>query len=411
MAGDRPHRVLIVAGEASGDHLAAKVVAASRALVPGAPGISYFGVGGDELAAAGAEVIIPFRELAVTGLTEVVRHYPAIRRAFAALSGILRGPARPDLLLTVDYPDFNLRLAAVAKKAGVPVLHYVSPTVWAWRPGRVRTVARSVDRLAAILPFEPRWYDGTGLAVEYVGNPHAEEAEIREAPAALRARVGIPAVTPVVGIFPGSRRNEIVLCLPALLGAAKIIRGELPGVRFLLPLAPGLDPSLVEESLAGTVLPVTMLRGDRFFDVAAACDAALCVSGTAALQTALAGTPLAIVYRLAPLTHLVLRLMLRVDRVGLPNLVAGETVAAEYLQDDATPENLAGEILRLLRDGAYRAAIKEKLVRMKERLGGPGCSRRVAEMVVEMMGTPPAPLATPSWRGKAIAREARPNGR
>ncbi len=378
---DRPRRALIVAGEASGDHLAGALVRSAR---EADPGLSFFGVGGAELSSAGGEVIIPFTELAVTGLVEVLRHYPEIRRVYQRLSAILTGAGRPDLLVLVDYPGFNMRLAAVAKKAGVPVLYYVSPQVWAWKKGRIHTMAKVADRLAVIFPFEVGLYQGTGLPVEYVGNPHIEDAVVGKDRATLLAGRGIPAAAPLVGLFPGSRRNEIRMSFPAILGAARLIaRGE-PSARFVLPIAPGLDPALVEAPLEGSGLPVTLLKGERLYDVAAACDAVLTVSGTATLQTALMGTPMAITYRMSPLSALLLRPLLRVPHIGMANIVAGERAVAEFVQEKATPENLAGEILHILRDPAYREGIRARLLKVRAHLGGPGASRRVAEIASEM---------------------------
>jgi lipid-A-disaccharide synthase len=375
-----PRRALIVAGEASGDHLAAGVVRAARAVDPG---LSFFGVGGEELAAAGCEIIIPSSELAVMGLFEVVRHYPRIRRVFGRLSAILGGPAPPDLLLTVDYQDFNLRLAARAKAAGVPALHYVSPTVWAWRPGRVKTVARSVDHLAVLFPFEPACYEGTGLAVTFVGNPLVDDLAAVSPSAATRAAHGLPVDRPVVGLFPGSRLSEVRHAFSAILGAAGVVLAARPDARFLLPLAPTLPGEAVEGPLRESGLPVTVVRGG-FADAAAACDAAIVFSGTATLQTALAGTPMAIVYRTSAASFALARLLVRTPHIGLANIVAGEAVVSEFIQQDASPDRIGGEILRILDDPAYREGMKRKLAGVRERLGPPGASERVARIASQM---------------------------
>ncbi len=381
----RARRALIVAGEASGDHLAGKLVASARELDPA---LAWYGVGGGELAGAGGEVLVPYRELAVTGLVEVIRHYPEIRRVFNRLAAELTGPRRPDLLVLVDYPDFNMRLAEKARKAGVPVLYYVSPQVWAWRRGRVRTMARVADRLAVIFPFEPALYAGTGLRVEFVGHPLVEDAAAAQDRGSFRAALGLDAETPVVGLFPGSRRSEIAHSYHAILGAAQVIHRGRPDTRFLIPLAPVLDPALVEGPLAGRGLPVTVLRS-RLYDVANACDAVVAVSGTATLQTALIGTPMAILYRMAPLSAALLRPFVSVPHIGMPNIVAGERVVAEFVQERATPEAIGGEILRILGDTPYRETIRRKLAMVREKLGAPGASRKVARMAVEMSGGKP----------------------
>jgi len=346
-------------------------------------------VGGDELAGAGGEVLIPYTELAVTGLVEVLRHYPEIKRVFDRLAAELAGPRPPGLLVLVDYPDFNLRLARRARRAGVPVLYYVSPQVWAWRKGRVRTMAEAADRLAVIFPFEAGLYEGTGLRVDFVGHPLVEDAATAQDRSTFRAALGLDEEAPVVGLFPGSRKSEIEHSYGVILGAAEAIRRERPDARFLLPLAPSLEPGLVEGPMAGKDLPVTVLRS-RLYDVANACDAVITVSGTATLQTALVGTPMAILYRMAPLSAAILRPFVSVPHIGMANIVAGERVVQEFVQEQAKPAAIAAEILRILGDSGYREGIRAKLAKVKERLGAPGASQRVARIALEM-SRPKAP--------------------
>lgn len=376
----RGRRALIVTGEASGDLHGANLI---RAVQQIDPEFRFFGVGGQRMADAGCDIRIRGEEIAVMGLFEVLGHLPVIWRAFQKLKAILHGPERPDVLICIDFPDFNLRLAAVAKRAGVPVLHYVSPQVWAWRRGRVKSIARVVDRLACILPFEPPLYQGLDIDAEYVGNPLADEAVVNVSREAFLAGHGFDPSRPVVGLFPGSRHNELRYNLGTLLAAAEIIRARRPEVQFLLPVASSLQDADFAEGIKSCSAPIRLVH-DNIYDLAHACDAVLAVSGTVTLQTALVGTPMAIFYRAAPLTYTIGRHLIKVDCFGLANIVAGRKVVREFLQDEASPEALSGEILRILDDSAYAQSIRHALVSVRERIGPPGCSERVAAMVVEM---------------------------
>jgi lipid-A-disaccharide synthase len=375
-------RVLIVTGEASGDLHGANLIRAAGELDPQ---LRFFGVGGPRMLEAGCEVLIPGEEIAVMGLVEVLGHLPVIRRAFKRLSAILENlQERPAALVLIDFPDFNLRLAKVAKRAGVPVLYYVSPQVWAWRRGRVRKIAAVVDRLAAILPFEPEFYRGLPIQVEYVGHPLLDEFRIDNDRAAFLKGLGITPERPVVGIFPGSRRNELLYNLDVMLDAAALIHCRQPDAVFLLPVAPTLERAAIEAQLVQRQLPVTLVDGN-IYDTANACQAILAVSGTVTLQIALTGTPMAIVYRMAPLTYAIGKRLVKVPHIGLANIVAGEGVVREFIQEQATPENLASEILRILADPGYGNRIRQGLIRVRELLGQPGCSLRVAGMLTMLI--------------------------
>jgi lipid-A-disaccharide synthase len=370
-----------VTGEASGDLHGANLIRAARELDPE---LRFFGIGGSRMAETGCELLVRGEAIAVMGLVEVVGHFPAIYRAFSRLKAILRGPQRPDAVVLIDFPEFNLRLARVAKRAGVPVLYYVSPQVWAWRRGRVKKIAAVVDRLAAIFPFEPELYRGLAIEVAYVGHPLLDEFRIDTPRPEYLARLGIDPSRPVVGIFPGSRRNELHYNFEVMLAAAERIRERHPEVAFLLPVAPSFNRRDLEERLAGRTLPVTLVDGS-IYDTANACDAILAVSGTVTLQVALVGTPLAIVYRMAPLTYAIGRRLVKVPHIGLANIVAGAGVVREFIQDQATAEHLAAEIVRILADPDYARQLRQGLHKVRERLGEPGCSGRVAGMLAAMV--------------------------
>jgi lipid-A-disaccharide synthase len=377
---EHQRQALIVTGEASGDLHGANLIRAAREIDPG---LSFFGVGGQRMREAGCDILIPAEDLAVMGLVEVIGRFPVIRRAFNILRRVLRGDRRPDLVILIDYPGFNLRVAAAAKRVGIPVLYYISPKVWAWRPGRVRTIARVVDRLAVIFPFEPELFRGTRLAVEYVGNPLLDEFHQSCTRDQFLHEYGLNPASPVVGLFPGSRPSEIKFIFDTILRTAAWVHRQRPAVQFLLPVAASLDRVALAAQVAGSGLPVLLVE-DNIYDVAGACDAVLCVSGTVTLQVALAGTPLTILYKAAPLTYAIGRRVIQIPHFGLPNIVAGREVVKEFLQDAAVAENLGPEIMRLLDDMSYREKALESLAEVSRRLGGPGCSERVARMASAM---------------------------
>jgi lipid-A-disaccharide synthase len=376
-------RIMIVTGEASGDLHGANLIKAAQTL---SADMSFFGVGGQKMAAAGCEILIPSEKLAVMGLVEVIGHLPVIWCSFQQLKGELTGSQKPDALVLIDFPDFNLRLAHQAKKAGVPVLYYISPKVWAWRKGRVKKIAESVDSLAAIFPFEPVLYDGLDILVKYVGHPLLDEFAAAGECVDLRQDLEISITKKIVGLFPGSRRSELRYMLETLVESAQLIHDGLPEVHFLVPIANSLTKNEVESQFSFD-LPISFIESDTatIYDVAGNCDTILTVSGTVTLQIALVGTPMAIFYKASPLTYEIGKRLVKVDHFGLPNIVAGQRVAPEFLQGMATPRALADEALHVLNDASYAEAMKEGLQKVQAELGEPGCSTRVAEMLLDML--------------------------
>jgi lipid-A-disaccharide synthase len=376
-------QIMIVTGEASGDLHGANLINAVKML---SPGTRFFGVGGRKMHEAGCEILIPGEDLAVMGIVEVLGHLPVLWRSFQRLKGVLNGSRRPDALVLIDFPDFNLRLAKQAKKAGIPVLYYVSPQVWAWRRGRVRTISEVVDSMAAIFPFEPDYYQGLNVVVKYVGHPLLDEFALDSNFADLRQKLNIPAGIKIVGLFPGSRRNELRYMLKTLVEAADLIRLRHPDIHFLVPIANTLTTAEVSASFTED-LSVSFVESGQasIYEVARSCDTVLTVSGTVTLQIALTETPMAILYKLSPMSYYIGRMLVRVKHFGLPNIVAGESIVPEYLQDMATPQALADEALHVLNDCTYSEETREGLRKMKARLGAPGCSTRVAEMLFDMI--------------------------
>jgi len=369
-------RAMIVTGEASGDLHGGNLIAAAAKVDPG---LKFFGVGGVNMERAGCDILIQGEEIATMGFVEVLGHLPVILRAFKKLKLILQGDERPDVLILIDFPEFNLRLARVAQEVGVPVLYYVSPQVWAWRRGRVKKIAAVVDYLAAILPFEPEYYKDEDIQVEYVGNPLLDEFAITVGrDDYLRSR-GLDPSKKTVGLFPGSRLNELKYIFPTILEAARLLYERDPDLQFLLPVAPTLSEESIRERMAGQPYETTLVH-DNFYNVANACDAVLVVSGTATLQTALAGAPMAILYKLNALSYFIGKCLVKVPFIGLANIVAGQQVAKEFMQEAATPENLVEEIAKILYDEAYRQELKVKLGTVQAKMGEPGCSERVARV-------------------------------
>lgn len=376
-------RVMIVASEASGDIHGAKVIKAFQRL---SPGTVFSGVGGQRMSAAGCEILIPGEDLAVMGLVEVIGHLPVVWRSLQKLKAVLTSDLRPDALVLIDSPEFNLRLAKYAKRAGVPVLYFVSPQVWAWRRGRVRTIAGVVDKLAAIFPFEPEFYRGLDIDVRYVGHPLLDEFRVTRSRQDLLADLKVNPDSPVVGLFPGSRRNELKYMLGTLVATAEQLIGRQPDMSFLVPVASTLNREEIASRFP-QALPVTYIDAEQasIYDIANACDAIASVSGTVTLQIALAGTPMVIFYKLSPVSYAIGKLLVKVEHFGLANIVAGKRIVKELVQDEASPDVLSDEIQRILHDDDYAEQMRSNLARIQQDLGAPGCSERVAEMLLELI--------------------------
>jgi len=373
--------ILIVAGEASADLHAARALAELRVL---RPGVHAFGVGGPRLREAGLEVLAPAEDISVMGLTEVL---PRLPRIIGILRALVRAASerRPSAALLVDLPDFNVRLAARLKKLGVPVVYYVSPKIWAWRQGRARKIARAVDRMLLIFPFEERVYAGTGLRTRFVGHPFAEKPEPGPKER-YRDQLGLAPGRTTVALVPGSRPSELRRLFPPMLEAAERLRVTHPDMQFVVPVAPTLPRAVLEAYLAAhRTLDVTLVDG-RTEEAVGASDAALVKSGTSTLESALMLRPMVVVYRLAWLSYLVGRLLVKLAHFSLVNILAGKGLVPELLQGQASGERMAAEIEKLLGDGAARDRQLEGLRAVRASLGEPGAPRRVAEEISAVMG-------------------------
>jgi lipid-A-disaccharide synthase len=402
--GDLRH-IFLVAGEPSGDLHAAGLVTALRRL---RPGIRVTGIGGRHLQDAGVDLLYHTDTLAFMGFTEVLRHLPYLWRVMREVRRFL-DRERPDLVVLVDYPGFNLRLAPHARAAGCRVLYYISPQLWAWHEQRVVALARSTDLLACVLPFEPDFYErmrtvyGEAPDVRFVGHPLLDVAVAGD-PEGLRRELLIPPGAELLALLPGSRRQEIEQLLPAMAGAVALLRDRRPDLFPVLCAAPGVPRGIYASILgrAGIVLapaiPAGSVRspregivavGGRTYDVMGAARGALVASGTATLETGLFGTPMVIAYRLNPISWRIGRSRVRVPHIGLVNLVAGERVVPELLQEKVTPESLAESLGPLLDDGVERERVKTALAGVRQRLGEPGAAERTARLALGLLGERP----------------------
>jgi len=371
---------MIIAGEASGDLHGSALVREAHSLDPN---LQFFGIGGSLMRAEGVETLVDAREMAVVGLVEVIAHFPTIFRAFRKMEKILKQNP-PDLLILIDYPDFNLRLAKIAHSAGVKVLYYISPQVWAWRVGRVKKIARIVDRMAVVFPFEVPFYEKEGLPVSFVGHPLVDSVRPTMSREMAQTVFGIDPNRKTVGLFPGSRKQEIRSHLPLLLESAQLLKERFPELQFVLPLASSLERGDVASFLDNSGIAVTLVEG-KGYDVMQVCDAIISVSGTVTLEIALMGVPMVIIYRVSPLTYQAAKRLIRVDHVGICNIVADRRVVRELIQHEAKPEIILEEISLILTDSSYADSIRSGLSEVRNRLGSGGCSARVAEIVQEML--------------------------
>ncbi|MBI9084051.1 MAG: lipid-A-disaccharide synthase [Desulfobacterales bacterium] len=367
--------VMIIAGEASGDLHGAALVSAMRQRDPS---LFFCGIGGDRLRAVGVRVAVDAASLAVVGITEVVSKMPALFRGLRAAKQMLR-TLRPDLLVLIDFPDFNLHVAGVAKKLGIPVLYYISPQIWAWRQGRVRKIGTLVDHMAVILPFEAAFYQQHHIPVTFVGHPLLDRVP---GPVQRRETAGRG---PVIGLLPGSRNREVARLLPPLLAAARLLRARRPDLRFVLSQAPSVDKDRLQRLMASfadlDIKPDPRPVAEIFQQV----DLVLAASGTVTLEAAIAGVPAVIVYRVSMLSYWMGRALIRVRHIGLANLIAGRTVVPELIQAQASAPRIADTAAAILEDPAGLDRLHRDLAGVRDLLGGPGASQRVAGIAMDMM--------------------------
>jgi len=383
--------IMIVAGEASGDLHGATLCRALRTLAPERP---LVGVGGEQMAAVGFERVADVTAAAVIGGTEALGPIPTLLSAWRRARGALEGPARPAALVLIDFPEFNLRLAGVARRAGIPVAYFVPPQIWAWRPWRMRAIRARISRVLAVFPFEMALYGAAGVPVEFVGHPVLDALQIAPSREVARRRLGLGADDLVIGVLPGSRKQEITGTLPVLKEVARRIAVTRPGVRFVLAAAPiarrpggadAADMANVIDATSRSVPPFQVIHGDTY-GVMRAADLLLVASGTATLEAALLGTPMVVCYRFSRLTEAWVRLLTLIPWISLPSIVLGRAVVPELYQRAFTAERVTQAALGLLTSPAAMEAQRAAFRELAGLLGEPGVGPRAARAVLSMIG-------------------------
>ena len=370
--------IMIIAGEVSGDFHGAKLVEAMRARNRS---LFFCGIGGNALRAAGVRILVDASELAVVGITEVFSKASRILKGIGLTKRLLKS-LRPDLLILIDFPGFNLHVAATAKKFDVPVLYYISPQIWAWRPGRVGKIGQRVDHVAVILPFEEEFYRTHQIPVSFVGHPLLDNQTVPKNLPDARAINH----DPVVGLLPGSRDREIASLLPLMLTAARNLLTHNPKIKFIISIAPSVKKETIEAMVQAHGLSSNYeLVSDRVENIFKRCSLAVVASGTVTLEAAICGTPIIIVYKISPVSALIAKLLVQVKHIGLVNLIAGKDIAPELVQEQATAENIRDSVLQLLDDADGLEVQRREMLKIKDLLGGSGASARVAEIAMNML--------------------------
>lgn len=373
-------QIMIVAGEASGDTHAAKLLNAIRDL---APSSHFFGSAGPKMRAAGVEAVVKADDLSIVGLAEIGRALPMFLRTMKTLRREAAA-RKPDVAILVDFPDFNLKLARHLKKLGITVVYYISPQLWAWRKYRINTVKKYVDLMIAILPFEKDWYAEHGVHhVEYVGSPLSKEVHPSMSKDEFCAKYGLDATRPIIALLPGSRGKEIDRILPVMTDAAENVARSLSSAQFVVAAASKEHATKITNNGFDQRSELRIIAGETY-DVLNAADAAAVTSGTATLETGIIGTPMAIIYKTSRINYGLLEPLIDVEHYGLINLIAGKRLARELIQDDLTPDTLATELLRLLQPDV-NAEMREELRIAADKLGHGGASKRAAEAIIKLI--------------------------
>lgn len=370
--------VVIVAGEASGDLHGSHLIHALRKQYDA---IDICGMGGRAMQEAGAEILVDSDKLAVVGITEVLAKVSEVLKAMSLLKRTL-AEARPDLLILIDYPEFNLHLAATGKKLGIPILYYISPQLWAWRSGRVKKIKKRVDHMAVILPFESEFYERNGVPVTFVGHPLMDSAVNR---VVSRSPVLPENEEAVIGFLPGSRTGEVTSLLPVMLEGAALLEKKIGKVRFLVSCAPSIKKEMILSLLSKHKLSNVEVTDETAAELLPRCHLAIVASGTVTLEAAICKTPIIITYMVSPLSYMLGKALIRVDHIGLVNLIAGKRIVPELVQHRVTPEIICQTATALIADPVAYQTMCSELAVVKERLGSPGASEKVAEIALSLM--------------------------
>jgi lipid-A-disaccharide synthase len=371
---------MILAGEASGDAHGAEL---SKHIWQLEPDVRISGMGSIEMKQADVEVFFDSSIIAVMGLVEVLKHWGDIKRAMARVKKQL-DETRPDLLVLVDYPEFNLKMARHARGLGIKVLFYISPQVWAWRPRRIHKIGRLIDHMAVIFKFEKAYYERANIPVSFVGHPLVDKVISSRSPDQVRQQLGLDQDRTVIGLFPGSRKSEIERLLPLMLATAKHMAVTKPQLHFVLPVAAALDLDEIKRQCDQSQLDITVTR-ENIYDLIGCCNSIISCSGTVTLEIALLGVPMCIIYKMSGISYAVISRLITIPHIGLVNIVASKSVVREFLQKDATVDNVGREMIRIIDDRDYRKKIVNDLQIVRENLGEGGGSARMARLVLSFL--------------------------
>jgi lipid-A-disaccharide synthase len=376
----RSKKILMVAGEVSGDLHGAHLMEAIHRIDPD---VHFFGIGGERLEKMGMKLLYHSSSLSVVGITEVLLKMRAIMKALRGLKKSL-DRERPDLVILIDFPDFNLRLAKIAHRKGIPILYYISPQIWAWRSKRVKLIAQWVKKMLVLFPFEVPLYEAAGVDVEWVGHPLLDIVKPTLPKEVAFQRFGLDPKQRTIALLPGSRMHEVKRLLPPLLASAQLLQKEIPDLQFIIPLAPGIPQETLSPWMRNISIPVKVVE-DWAYDVMNISELLITASGTATLEAAILGKPMVIVYKVSFLSYWIGRALIQVDHIGLVNLVAGKEIATELIQHEVNPKKVADEALRLLRDPTLCRRMTEAMAEMRQSLGEPGAAQRAAGIVCSML--------------------------
>jgi len=373
-------KILLVAGEVSGDLHGSYLVEAIQSIDPE---IQFFGVGGDGLKRAGMRLLHHSQSLSVVGITEVFVKLGSILKALRTLKRSLERE-KPDLVILIDFPDFNLRLAKIAHRRGIPILYYISPQIWAWRPKRVKLISRVIRKMVVLFPFEVPLYETAGVDVEWVGHPLLDIVKPTLSKEMAFQQFGLDPKRRTVGLLPGSRIHEIERLLPPLLASADLLQKEIPDLQFVIPLAPGISPATLSPWMRNVGPLIKVVEGQTY-DAMNLSELLITASGTATLEGAILGKPMIIIYKVSSPSYWVGRALIRVDHIGLVNLVAEKEIAPELIQKEVNPRRIADEAFRILKDPLLSRKMSDSMGEVRQKLGEPGAAQRAARIVTSLL--------------------------
>ena len=372
--------IMIIAGEASGDMHGASLV---HEMLKIDSSLKFYGIGGNKLQEAGVKLHAHASEMSVVGITEVIPKLGTILRIMNRMKKSM-DEFNPDLVILIDYPDFNLRIAKAAHKRGIKVFYYISPQVWAWRKGRINQIKKLVNKMAVILPFEVETYRQKGFPVNYVGHPLLDLVKTKYSPQEARTKFGLKEGKTTVALLPGSRFSEVNNLLPEMLRAGEILAQHIQDIQFLLPLADTVEEKIITDIISGYSLKVNIISGHTY-DAISCSDLAIVASGTATLETALLGIPMIIIYKISSLTYFIGKFIVHVKNIGLANIIAGKTIVPELIQEDARGNRIAAEALDILTDAERKQEMIKELAAIRSKLGNPGAARKTAQLAYDML--------------------------